>query len=370
MEAHKTKRPVYIYYAICLVLLAASLLLIQWVKENTQAATRLLAQQLVENGAGYELAANEAADTYVLGDYTAKVSSDGITLMSARGEERLHYDTGFLDPYVLQDGSMLAVGSAESQMLYVLDRNGDYVRVHAGGEPVSVYAEQDRLLVIAKTVNGGSAVSLIDLKTAHASEIRTFKAGEEPMRARFSPNGQFIDILVMPVYSGDDVPRLVRVDADGSEVAIDLDPAGLVADFLYLPDGGLAVLGASGISVINTASLRPERSERLDRTSGMWLVSGRLVALAGAEGGGFALYDLTESAVPLVQLAEAPVIMPALSDTYGIVVSDNTLQLIDLRGARLLDAFPLTQKIHRVEFTGPTDVLVIADGGVYPFSVQ
>ena len=147
MDPFRTKRPVYILLAVCLVLTAVSLSLIYWVSNNLQAATRLSATGLASDGAGYSLMADEAGETYVLGDYTTRVGFDGITLMSARGDERAHYETDMLDPYVLQDNDTLVVGSAEGSDVFVLNQDGSYFRPAITGAVSSAVCQDGRLLV-------------------------------------------------------------------------------------------------------------------------------------------------------------------------------------------------------------------------------
>lgn len=371
MDPFRTKRPVYILLAVCLVLTAVSLSLIYWVSNNLQAATRLSATGLASDGAGYSLMADEAGETYVLGDYTTRVGFDGITLMSARGDERAHYETDMLGPYVLQDNDTLVVGSAEGSDVFVLNQDGSYFRPAITGAVSSAVCQDGRLLVIAARPGGRTMLTETELATNEMSELYSFPAGLEPMRARYTPQANTIDVLVQPVYAGETGTKLIRLTKAGEIVSEQRAPADdWFADFIYVSDGRMAVLGASSVWLTDMMSDAAGKRFDLPGAAGLWQADSRLIALAESEGDKYALYELTDAAAPLVQLETRPLIMPAVSDTYAVVVTGDTLQLIDIRGARQIDAFPLTQTVHRVEFTGPTSFLVIADYGVYPFAVQ
>lgn len=371
MNELSTKKPVYIYMTICLVLLASSLMLTLWIRSNPLAAARLTAEQWVQNGRGYELMSDEAAETYILGNYTVRVNGDGITLLSMRGDERAHYDTGLTSPYVLQADQRLVVGSADGGSLIVLDEEGTLSRVTTPGLVLSAYSEGHEILAIAKRNQRLSTLSLSDLRTDDYYDLVNYSPGTEAMRARFSPDGQTIDVLTECVFGGEAVTRLTRLTRTGAEVTtIQLPADDLYADFIYLSDGRIAVHGATSILIVESDLTGVAAAHTLESVDGLWISSGQLMALGSDGNGNYHLYTIRETAEATISFPTKPVIVPTISDTYGVVVLPTALQVIDVHGGRIVTEQPLSQTIQRVAFTGTSSLIVIAENGVYPFAIQ
>lgn len=371
MNALSTKKPVYIYMTICLLLLAASLVLTLWIRSNPLAAARLTAEQWVQNGRGYELMSDEAAETYVLGNYTVRVNNDGMTLLSMRGDERAHYATGLTSPFVLQADQRLVIGSADGGSLIVLDEEGVLSRLTTPGNVMSAYSEGHELLAIAKRNQRFSTLSLSDLTTNGYRDLINYPAGTEALRARFSPDRLNIDVLTERVFGGEAETRLTRLTRNGTEVAsLQLPSGSWYADFIYLPDGRIAVHGANTILILDSGLSGVLMNHALQSVDGLWLSSGELMALGSDANGSYHLYTVRDEAVVTVSFPEKPAIVPAISDTYGVVVFPTRLQVIDVHGGRIVTEQPLMQTIHRVVFTGITSLIVIAENGVYPFAIQ
>ncbi len=366
-----SKKHVYLLMGICLLIMAASLLLLLWIRNNPDEALRLGADRVVSDGPGYEISTSEAAKTYVIGDYTARVGQDGVTLMSAKGEERIHFETDLPTPLVLQEGSMLVVGSAASERLFVLDRNGNTYRVSLPGEAISVFARDDQMLALSLRSNGVTVLTKTTFQTDETVDLAVFERGQTPMRARFAPDGRSIDVLLIDLYGKNSGVTLQRYDFTGNmQRELAFAERDWFFDFLYLPDGSVWLAGAHSL-VQTDAQLEAERRQiELKDIRGVWQAAGRALVLAGNDKDGFALYAAAGQLEKLVTFDQKPEIMPAVSDTYAILTTETSLQVIDVRGGRVIEQAPIEEMLYRVEFTGPTTFIVISERGIFPYAIQ
>lgn len=371
MNRLSSKKTIYIYMGGALLLMAASLLLLLWIRNNPAEALKLGADRVLQDGSGYEISRFEAEKTYIIGDYTAQVGSEGVTLMSANGDERYHYETEFSEPVVWQDTTMLVIGAARGERLFVLDINANSYRLTLPGEVVSVLANDDELLALVTRASGASVLTKTTLQTDETVELSVFPEHVVPMRMRYTPDGRQIDVLVMNAFEAEPNVSLLRLDLQGETVGqFTLNTTEWFYDFLYLPTGDVWLSAQSSLILIDSDLQSVRREVELPPVLGVFQAAGRLLALAGDENSGYALYAVGESLEKTLTFDQKPSVMPAVSDTYAVMVSDQLMQVVDVRGGRLIADEVLAAPLYRVQFTGPTTFMVISENGVFPYAIH